>query len=191
MRIVTRQAAGLEPGGWTHDMRQRVASFFDNLAGEWHHRTSPARTAVVADVLERGGPFRGRALEVGSGIGTYTPLLEQTFGDGVVALELSWQMLARSPSPSSSTSALVQADAAHLPVGSRSVDAVVLINMFLFPTEVDRVLAPGGAVVWVNSSGDETPIHLAAADVEAMLPGDWDGVVSRAGVGLWAVFRRA
>jgi hypothetical protein len=44
--------------------------------------------------------------------------------------------------------------------------------------------------VWVNSSGDQTPIHLAASDVEATLPGAWDGVASRAGAGLWAVFRR-
>jgi hypothetical protein len=85
----------------------------------------------------------------------------------------------------------VQADAATLPLADGSASAVVLINALLFPPEVDRVLAPGGAVVWVNSSGEETPIHLPPEEVAAVLPGEWDGVASRAGVGLWCVLRRA
>jgi ubiquinone/menaquinone biosynthesis C-methylase UbiE len=84
----------------------------------------------------------------------------------------------------------VQADAAQLPVHDGAFDAVVLINMFLFPAEVARVLAPGGAVVWVNSSGPTTPIHLTAAEVDAALPGNWDGVASHAGAGEWCVLRR-
>jgi len=66
----------------------------------------------------------------------------------------------------------------------------VLINAFLFPVEVDRVLAPGGLVVWVNSSGESTPIHLTAEEVVEVLPGDWDGVAARAGVGTWCVLHR-
>ena len=72
-----------------------------------------------------------------------------------------------------------------------SVDAVVLINMLLFPGEVDRVLAPGGTVVWINSSGESTPIHLLDEEGAAALPGTWSGVSSRAGIGLWSVLRRA
>ena len=63
--------------------------------------------------------------------------------------------------------------------------------MFLFPAEVDRVLAPEGVVVWVNSRGSETPIHLTADEVDRALPGHWDGVASRAGWGTWSVHRRA
>ena len=37
--------------------------------------------------------------------------------------------------------------------------------------EVERVLSRGGAVVWVNSSGEQTPIHLSPEDVRAALPG--------------------
>ena len=48
-----------------------------------------------------------------------------------------------------------------------------------------------GVVVWVNSSGSQTPIHLPAADVAAALPGAWAGVESGAGEGLWCVLRRA
>ena len=58
------------------------------------------------------------------------------------------------------------------------------MNCFLFPAEVDRVLAPDGVVVWVNSSGAETPIHLPPDDVVAALPGGGTGVQSTAGVGI-------
>ncbi|MCU1496150.1 MAG: hypothetical protein JWM47_103, partial [Acidimicrobiales bacterium] len=53
------------------------------------------------------------------------------------------------------------------------------------------VLGADGVVVWVNSSGDQTPIYLPAEDVAAALPGGWTGVASGAGAGLWCVLRRA
>src|SRR5262245_34294005 len=79
MRIATRRAAGLDPGGWTGELRDEVGSYFDALAEEWYTRTSPQRTAIVMDALSRGlgpvGPPVGVAVEVGSGIGTYSGLL--------------------------------------------------------------------------------------------------------------------
>jgi ubiquinone/menaquinone biosynthesis C-methylase UbiE len=191
MRIATRRAAGLDPGGWTDDLRQQVAGFFDSLAGEWHTRTSPQRTAVVADALGRGlgVPRRGAgvAVEVGSGIGAYSALLAERF-EIVVAIDLSLPMLALSPARPAHR---VQADSAALPLGDRSAAAVVLINMFLFPAEVDRVLARDGVLLWVNSSGEQTPIYLSADDLLAALPGEWRGTAGRAGEGHWCVLSRA
>src|SRR5882757_5888861 len=73
MRIATRRAAGLAEGGWTGELRDEVARYFDDLANEWHTRTSPERSAIVADALTRGldavGTPAGMAVEVGSGIG--------------------------------------------------------------------------------------------------------------------------
>lgn len=188
MRLVTRQAAGLDPGGWTGDTRHRVSGIFDTLAAEWHTRTSPARTKVVVDALDRGGVGApgGTCVEVGSGIGTYTPLLAERF-DAVLAVDLSIEMLRAAPATPGHR---VRADASQLPVVDGSAAAVVLVNAFLFPAEVDRVLAPGGVVVWVNSSGEETPIHLLPAEVADVLPGAWDGVASRAGAGIWCALRR-
>lgn len=190
MRVVTRQAAGLDDGGWDDQVRARVAQNFDALAADWHTRVSPERTAIVVDVLDRGlaeipAP-PGAAVEVGSGIGTYSELLHERFG-AVLAVDLAIEMLRRSPEAPAQRA---QVDAAHLPVRDASVAAVVLINAFLFPSEVDRVLAPGGVLVWVNSSGEETPIHLPPREVATALPGEWDGVASRAGQGLWCVLRR-
>ena len=188
MRIMTRRAAGLHPGGWDDEARAEVAAFFDGLAPEWHTRTGPARDAVVADALERGvGEGGDVCLEVGSGIGAYTPRLAERWRR-VLATEVSHEMLLRSPSD---VGHRVLADGARLPLRDAAADAVVLINCFLFPAEVDRVLAADGVVVWINSSGAETPIHLPPEDVAEALPGRWEGVSATAGLGIWCVLRRA
>ena len=190
MRIATRRAAGLDPGGWTRELRKDVGEFFDTMSNEWHTRTSPQRTAVVMDALERGlGPRTtpmGVAVEVGSGIGTYSGVLAQRFAT-VLAIDLSLAMLRLAPP---GTAHRIQADGAMLPVRDSCAAAVVLVNAFLFPHEVDRILAPHGAVVWVNSSGEQTPIFLSAEDLLLVLPGRWTGTASRAGDGTWCVLRR-
>lgn len=193
MRIMTRRAAGLLGPSWDDAARAEVAAFFDDLAPEWHTRTSPKRDAVVADALERGlPPSRGRdrdddvCVELGSGIGAYTPLLSQHWRR-VMATEVAIEMLRLAPAAPGHR---VLADGARLPLADGAADAVVLVNCFLFPEEVDRVLSAAGVVVWVNSSGTETPIHLPAADVIAALPGEWAGVESAAGAGTWCVVSR-
>jgi ubiquinone/menaquinone biosynthesis C-methylase UbiE len=191
MRIATRRAAGLEAGGWTVDLRDQVKHYFDDLAGEWHTRTSPQRTAVAADALVRGLDAMdvpaGVAMEVGSGTGAYSRLLAERFAM-VLAIDLSHAMLKQAPS---GPARRVQADGARLPVGDGSAAAIVLINAFLFPAEVARVLSPRGALLWVNSSGERTPIYLSMNEVVAQLPGRWVGIASRAGEGDWCVLQRA
>jgi ubiquinone/menaquinone biosynthesis C-methylase UbiE len=124
---------------------------------------------------------------VGSGIGTYSPLIAEHFSS-VIAVDLSIEMLLRAPDRPAHR---VLADGSKLPLRDASAAAVVLINCFLFPDEVARVLKSDGVVLWVNSSGESTPIHLSTDDLVARLPGKWDGVTSRAGEGLWTVLRRA
>lgn len=191
MRIMTRRAAGLHPGGWDDTARAEVAAFFDALAPEWHTRTSPERDAVVVDALARGLPDDLAAadvcVELGSGIGAYTGVLAQRWRR-VLAVEVSLEMLLRAPRD---VGHRVLADGSRLPLVSGTASAVVLVNCFLFPAEVDRVLASGGVVVWVNSSGAGTPIHLPAEDVVEALPGAWEGVQSAAGAGIWCVLWRS
>jgi SAM-dependent methyltransferase len=187
MRSVTRQVAGLAPGAWTAEQRNEVATYFDGLADEWVMRTTPLRAKVVSDALERSGELGGLALELGAGNGAYTAMLAERF-DTVVATELSREMLLRQPTEPGRR---VLSDASALPIRDGVASAVVLINMFLFPDEVDRVLAPDGLVLWVNSSGEHTPIHLLPEEVSQQLPGRWTGVWARAGVGIWCALRRA
>jgi len=190
MRAATRRAAGLDATGWTSELRNEVEGFFDDLAGEWHLRTSPQRAAVVMDALVRGlDPLeipRGLAVELGSGTGAYSGLIAKRFTT-VVAVDLSFAMLRLAPIGPAHR---VRADGAQLPICDGSAAAVVLINAFLFPTEVDRVLVPGGALVWVNSNGENTPIYLSVDDLVARLPGEWAGTASRAGEGQWCVLQR-
>ena len=94
-----------------------------------------------------------------------------------------------SPPPRRATAVL--ADGSVLPLRDGSASAVVLVNCFLFPAEVDRVLRRDGVVVWVNSSGGSTPIHLTATEVVTALPGQWEGVAAGAGEGTWCVLRRS
>jgi SAM-dependent methyltransferase len=188
MRIITRQVAGLASGRWDSQTSDQVVSVFDELASEWHTRTSPQRTAVVEDALSRGFGRRSDSLavEVGAGIGTYSGLLVERFDD-VLALDISLEMTRLAPGDRAHR---VLADGADLPVRCGAADAVVMINAFLFPAEVARVLRRGGVVIWVNSSGGQTPIHLSTDEVVSALPFPVDGVEARAGVGTWCVLTR-
>ena len=75
-------------------------------------------------------------------------------------------MLVLSPLPGRQ----IQADAAALPVRRGVASVVALINMFLFPQEVERVLAVDGVVLWVSTNGPATPIYLSPSEVVGALP---------------------
>jgi SAM-dependent methyltransferase len=186
MRKVTRQVA-FEPDGWTPERAEKVAQLFDAMAPQWSERTSKERQDVLRDALARGGlGKRGLCLEIGSGTGSSTDELAASYKQ-VVAVDLSREMLKRAPAE---PGLRIQADAARLPLPSGCADAVVLVNALLFPGEMNRVVAPGGILVWVNSLGDRTPIHLCASDVAEALPGSWSGVAAEAGWGTWCTLRR-
>lgn len=186
MRLVTRQVAFED--GWSPGRAAKIGELFDSLAPEWSERhVDRVRTAPVRDALQRGGlDTGGRWLELGCGTGAATVELAGTVGQ-VVAVDLSAEMLARAPD----VAPRVRADASVLPFPDAAFDTALLVNMLLFPAELCRVLAPAGKVVWVNTLGDRTPIHLPPHDVLSVLPGDWRGVTARAGSGFWAVFERA
>ena len=186
MRKVTRRVAF--ENQWSPERAKKVATLFGDMAAEWGNRGTLERTAPVTDALERGGvPLDGAWLELGSGTGAGTALLSDA-GVEVVALDLAAEMLANADP---SWGPRILGDSSCLPVADNSVDAILCVNMLLFPAEVDRVLRPDGALVWVNSLGDQTPIHLPPSDVLKALPGDWNGRASNAGSGLWLVARRA
>lgn len=186
MRRVTREVA-FDPGGWTPERQAKVEELFDGLAPEWHTREAPGRYDSLLDALDRGGvPTDRPAVELGSGIGLSSPLLAERF-DHLVAMDLSIEMLRLAPPDAAPR---LQADSARLPLADGSLAVALLVNMLLFPAEIDRVLAPDGVLVWVNTSGDRTPIYLPADDVVAAMGDGWAGVASEAGTGTWCVARR-
>lgn len=186
MRKVTRGVAF--DSAWDAERAGKVAALFDSMAADWSTTNVDAtKAAPIVDALERGAvPAEGRWLELGSGTGAGTRVLSGRVG-GLVAFDLAAEMLAHAPGE---LAPRVQGDASMLPFPDDGFDAVLMVNMLLFPGEVDRVLAPGGTVVWVNTLGDQTPIHLPADDVARALPGEWEGVTARAGTGFWASLQR-
>lgn len=185
MRKVTRQVAFED--GWSSGRAAKVAELFDGMAADWAEReVDVVKAAPVRDAIERGGlDLDGRWLELGSGGGAGAIILRDQV-NRLVSVDLSFEMLVHAPD----LAPKAQADASRLPFPDDAADTILAINMLLFPAEVDRVLAPGGALLWVNTLGDRTPIHLPPADVVDVLPGSWEAVTARAGSGFWAVVRR-
>lgn len=184
MREVTETVAF--DAAWDFSRREKVRELFDGMAAEWSSRAAPEREASILDALDRGGLAGDRVIELGSGTGLGTGHLIERFDD-VVALDLSMAMLHHQPD----LAPKVQADASVLPFPDDAADLLVLVNMLLFPAEVDRVLRPGGGLLWINTLGHETPIHLSPEAVVDALPGSWTATAGRAGSGLWASVQRA
>ena len=185
MRPRTLEIA-FDPRAWTPERARETATLFDGLAPDWRNRDRAGRDDAFEDALARGDlPRRGIGLEIGSGTGMFTSRLAEHF-DTLVAIDLSIEMLKLADA----ATPRVCADAAVLPVRNRSVQAVVLANCFLFPGEVDRVLADSGTLIWVSSLGELTPIYLSPEEVIEALPGPWRAMTAAAGWGSWAVFRR-
>jgi SAM-dependent methyltransferase len=187
MRAVTHAAAA-EVGAWTGDTPHQVQALFDQLAGEWHNRHSPDRLEAIGDALDRGGPLpdHGTWLELGAGDGWVSAHLAAR-APALIAADLSWRMLAASPADGVPR---MQADAAALPLDDHAITVAVLMNMLLFPAELDRVIAPGGRLVWLSSRGPATPIHLTPQQVVAAMPGRWGGLAAQHGTAIWAVLQR-
>ncbi len=186
MRRIT-EAVAADPAAWSPEVAARVEQFFDERAPEWRACSTARSSVVLADVLDRGGPVTSPVVELGAGTGSGTALLAERV-DHVVAGDLSAEMLKLLPAELASR---VRLDASALPFASGRVGTLVCVNMFLFAHEVRRVLAPGGALVWVSSIGERTPIHLSAEQVAAALGPQFRVTASRAEWGTWAVARRA
>ncbi len=183
------RAIAEDPGSWTAGMADAVIARYAELAPVWNDERGGYRPVPLADALARGGPLpAGRCVEVGCGTGLLTPLLAEVWSP-VLCFDLSWEMLRRSPAP-----ARVLADASRLPLPAGCAAAVVLADVPLFADEVDRVLAPGGVVVWSNALGTDAPHHVPIQTVRAALErasgGEWSASTAEAGWGLWAVLRR-
>lgn len=185
MRTVTQQIGAGD--GWSPDRATFVAGVFDELSVGWHaDHSSDLRLAPLEDALDRGDLPPGRLVEIGCGTGAATERIASR-RPVAAAVDLSPRMLAAADP---AVAPFVRADASELPLASASVDVMVLVNMFMFAGSYDRVLAPGGRLVWISTMGDETPIYFPPEEVMDLLPGRWTATGSHAGTGLWLVARR-
>tara|TARA_B110000438_G_scaffold227018_1_gene221406 strand:+ start:214 stop:879 length:666 start_codon:yes stop_codon:yes gene_type:complete len=189
MRAVTELVA--EDGIWDDSLVVEVRALFDSLAPGWTAtRDHPMRNAPLLDALERGVVEGHTVLELGAGTCISARDLVGRY-DRLLAADLSWGMLSHAVD---GAPPLICTDGSALPLADGTLDVLILQNMFLFATEVDRCLAVGGCVVWVNSRGAETPIHLSCDAVitalEVATGVSWRAITSTVGEATWAVVRR-
>lgn len=144
--------------------RRPMRSMFDRIAPVWDENRRPDSFAPVHAALERVDPPR-RALDIGTGTGAVAFELARRFPEAeVVGADLAPAMLAearRKITPDlQGRVRFDEADAERLPYADEWFDLVTLANMIPFFDELDRVVAPGGWVVFAWSGGDETPIYV-------------------------------
>ena len=190
MRDITRDVAYKKL--WNFDLAEEVKKLFDEKALEWSStRNIPARGIPVLDALERGEVYGKRVVDLGAGTGLATQILVNNF-ESVVALDISKEMIKNSVTPETPQ---VCADGDCLPFASNSIDAFLVMNMILFPNEIERCLRDEGFLVWISSRGPETPIYLPPEEVIELMSvnseASWFGVSAYALEGSWLVARRS
>ena len=155
-------------------IRRPVQGFFDNLAGGWDERTSagsPEHLAALAAACERVRPAPERVLDVGTGTGAGALFLAREFPQARVrGVDLSEEMIraarAKVELDPEGRIAFKVADASALPYPDGHFDLVAQVNMPPFFAEIDRVLAPGGHVIVVATSGAATPFFTPESVLE-------------------------
>lgn len=161
-RISTNQVVR-RPGLWKL-FRGPMRGMFDKIAPVWDEGRSPDAFAPVEAALEQVSQPQ-RALDLGTGTGAVALKIAQRFPKAeVVGADLSPGMLieARRKMPPELEGRVQfdEADAERLPYADEWFDLVTLANMIPFFDELDRVVAPGGWVVFGWSVGAQTPIYV-------------------------------
>ena len=161
-RFVTNQIVK-RPALW-RVFRGPIRLMFERIAPVWDRDRDPAAFAPLEAALEWVAP-PSRALDLGTGTGTAALMVADRFPDAdVVGADLAPAMLAearRKATPElEGRVRFDEADAEALPYPDVWFDLVTLANMIPFFDELDRVVAPGGWVVFSWSVGPETPIYV-------------------------------
>jgi SAM-dependent methyltransferase len=171
---------------------------FDRLAPVWDTMRSPEHLAPFERALQAIDHAPERALDLGTGTGAAAFAMAQRFPEAdVVGVDLSERMLAearrKTPPELSTRVRFQQADGAQLPFGDGSFELVGLANMIPFFDELQRVVAPGGWVVFAFSGGPETPIWVPPERLREELAavGFTDFADFRAGSGTALLARKA
>jgi ubiquinone/menaquinone biosynthesis C-methylase UbiE len=138
---------------------------FDRIAPVWDEMRSPEAFAPLEVALDSLESSPRRVLDLGTGTGRAAFLLGRRYPEAeVVGVDLAPAMLTEArkltPPELASRVRFEQADAERLPYPDASFDLVSLANMIPFFPELERVTAPGGAVVFSFSGGADTPIYV-------------------------------
>lgn len=160
---VLRCARAMSIGRRHVEVHEHQAWVFNRMVDAYAVR--PHYPSALLDALEVALANGQRVLELGAGLGHLAlPLAAR--GLSVTAVEPAALMIAaldRRAAEHGVALTTVHAKAEALPLPSSSFDLVVIADALHFfdvalaAAEIDRVLAPGGAVAVVSSSSDDTP----------------------------------
>jgi SAM-dependent methyltransferase len=155
-------------------LRGPIRFQFDRLAPRWDAmRTAHAYVPYEA-ALERVAPPPKRALDLGTGTGGAAFAIARRFPEAeVVGADIAEQMIEQArrnlTDDLHDRVRFEVADASQLPYGDSAFELVGLSNMIPFFDELDRVLAPGGFLIFAFSGGAETPIYVPPDRLRAEL----------------------
>lgn len=146
--------------------RAPVRRQFQQLAPKWDAMRSPDHLASFEAALEAVTDPPRHALDLGTGTGAAAVAIARRWPDAeVVGADVAEAMLEEAgrklPDDLAERVRFVRADAASLPFEDGEFELVGLANMIPFFDELDRVLAPGGHVVFGFSVGPQTPIYVS------------------------------
>ena len=146
----TRLLDAVLRAGSVREFYDRIAPIYDQLFVA-HHRHAHAIAELVLERHENDAQI-SRVLDLGCGTGLLAKILME-HGSEVIGLDLSFVSLKQMRATTSRISA-VQADAAWLPFGDDSFDAVVSLGAWrhfpdarLVMSEASRLLKPSGMLV--------------------------------------------
>jgi ubiquinone/menaquinone biosynthesis C-methylase UbiE len=140
---------------------------FDRLAPVWDEMRDSQAFAPVEAALERLPVPPQRVLDLGTGTGSVARIVASRFPDAnVIGADISERMIEQARRRTDSPRVSYQvADAEHLPFEDGAFDLVTLGNMIPFFTELARIVAPGGHLLFAFSAGPETPIYVSSERV--------------------------
>jgi SAM-dependent methyltransferase len=162
-RLATN-AVVARPGAW-RAFRWLLRVQFDRLAPRWDAMRREDAFVSLERALDALPQPPQRVLDLGTGTGLAAFLAARRFPEAdVVGADLAEAMLAEArehtPPELAERVRFEAGDAARLPFGAATFDLVILANMIPFFDELDRVLAPGGHLVFSFSGGPDTPIWV-------------------------------
>lgn len=172
-RIATNQVVR-RPWLWKL-FREPMRIMFDRIAPVWDRDRDPDAFAPAEAALGRVDAPQ-RALDLGTGTGTVALIVARRFPEAeVVGADLAPAMLVearrKAPPELEGRVRFDEADAERLPYPDEWFDLVTLGNMIPFFDELDRVVAPGGWVVFAWSGGAGTPIYVPSDVLSRELEG--------------------
>jgi SAM-dependent methyltransferase len=165
---------------------QGLRTSYAGMADEWREWTDgqPGYARPVAEGLTQARPAPW-AVEICCGTGEATPEVAAATGR-VVACDLNLAMLAHRVEVPGAT--WIAADVRSLPFGTGTVPLLVSLNGVFVPTEIARVVRPGGQVLWCTSFRSGTPLYVPPRRIRELLGPGWTARGDTAGFGEWTLF---